>query len=288
MIYFWIGKGVYIMTKNYLTPPEILQYTCEGGKQKVNREVKIVLFMGILAGIYIALGGFASSVAAHGVVDKGLSKLVAGSVFPIGLMFVVINGADLFTGNCLIAVSSFHKRTTWQEFLKNLCIVLIGNFIGAVSIAFIVANTDILSMSEYVFGGYALKTAIHKVNLSFKEAFLLGIICNLFVCGGIFMMYAAKDIAGKVLAGFFAIFAFVISGAEHVVANMYYIPIGLFSKQNSLFIEAAHLSTEQVASLTWKTFFIHNILPVTLGNLVGGLILAAIYYAIYKKDMSNI
>ena len=268
---------------NYLSPQEITDYTSEGGVNKVNRSVLLVFLMAIMAGVYIALGGFASSVAAHDIANKGINKLVTGAVFPIGLMFVVINGADLFTGNCLIALSTFEKRTTVAQFIKNLVIVLVGNFVGAVFISFLVANSGILTMSDNAFGGYALKVAASKVNLGFKEAFCLAVICNIFVCAGIWMIYGAKDVTGKLLAGFFAIFAFAISGAEHVVANMYYIPTALFVKSNADFVEASHLAADQIASLTWGNFFTKNVIPVTLGNIVGGLFIAVMYFLIYRK-----
>lgn len=268
---------------NYLSPQEITDYTSDGGVNKVNRSVLLVFLMAIMAGVYIALGGFASSVAAHDLTNKGLNKLVTGAVFPVGLMFVVINGADLFTGNCLIAISTFEKRTTLAQFVKNLVIVLVGNFVGALAIAFLVANSSILTMSDNRYGAYMLKTGVSKVNFSFTEALCLAILCNIFVCAGIWMIYGAKDVAGKILAGFFSIFAFAISGAEHVVANMFYIPTALFAKSNPAFVEASHLSADKLDSLTWGSFFVKNVIPVTIGNIIGGLFIAVMYFLIYKK-----
>lgn len=265
---------------NYLTPQEITDYTSNGGVNKVNRSILLVLLMAIMAGVYIALGGFASSVAAHAVTNKGLAKLVTGAVFPVGLMFVVINGADLFTGNCLIVVSTLEKKTTWGGFVKNLIIVLVGNFIGAATIAILVANSGILSMSDNAFGAYAIKTAVSKCNLTFVQALCLGIICNIFVCAGIWMIYASKGVAGKILAGFFSIFAFAISGAEHIVANMYYVPVALFSKGHTEYMELAHVTADQ---LTWCKFFLNNAIPVILGNIIGGLFIGGMYFLIYKK-----
>lgn len=265
---------------NYLSPQEITDYTSEGGVNKVNRSVLLVFLMAIMAGIYIALGGFASSVAAHDIANKGLAKLVTGAVFPIGLMFVLINGADLFTGNCLIVVPTLEKRVTVGQFVKNLIIVLAGNFVGAVAIAFLVANSGILTMSDGRYGAYLIKTAVSKCNLGFTEALCLAILCNIFVCAGVWMMYAAKDITGKVWAGFFAIFAFAISGAEHIVANMFYIPTALFVKSNEAFMELAHATADQ---LTWGKFFVNNAIPVTIGNILGGLFVGTMYFLIYKK-----
>jgi len=271
------------MIKNYLTPKEITDYTIESGYDKVNRKTHIVFLLAIMAGVYISLGAFASSVAAHDIMNKGVARLVTGAIFPVGLMFIVINGGDLFTGNILIAMSTYKKRTTIPNFVKNLSIVLVGNFIGAVLIAYLVASSGLLTMSDNRFGAYVIKTAVYKNNLPLKEIFSLAILCNLFVCAGIWMMYSAKDIAGKVLAGFFPLLAFAISGSEHVVANMYYVPLALFSKANLDYIHGAHVSAEQLSHLTWQYFLVHNVIPVTLGNTIGGLFIATMYYLIYKK-----
>ena len=271
------------MSKNYLSPDEIVDYTIQGGQKKIKRTTMAVFLMAIMAGVYIALGALASSTAAHGIANKGLSKLVTGAVFPVGLMFVVINGADLFTGNCLIFMSVLDKKVKCREIVKNLVVVLVGNFIGAVSIAFLEANSGIFQIGDNAFGAYVLKTAYGKVNLSFTQALSLAILCNIFVCAGVLLMYSAKDIAGKVLGGFFPIFAFAISGAEHVVANMYYIPAAIFAKGNEAFIEAAHLTNLQAETITWSRFLIQNVIPVTIGNIIGGLFVGGMYFAIFKK-----
>lgn len=264
---------------NYLSPKEITDYTIDGGVAKVNRSIAIVFAMAIMAGVYIALGGFASSVAAHDIANKGLGKLVTGAVFPIGLMFVVINGADLFTGNCLIAMSTLDKKTSLAGFVKNLVIVFLGNLVGALFIAFLVAHSGSLDMSDGRFGAYMVKVAATKCNLEFTKALCLAILCNIYVCAGIWMIYAAKDVTGKILAGFFSIFAFAISGAEHVVANMFYVPVALFAKTNE-YLELAHVSADQ---LSWGKFIVSNVIPVTLGNIIGGLFIGCMYYLIFKK-----
>ena len=154
---------------------------------------------------------------------------------------------------------------------------------GAIVLAAMQAYSGMFRTSHGKFAAYVLTTAEHKATLPFREAFILAIICNIFVCAGILMMYAAKDISGKVLAGFFAIFAFAISGAEHVVANMYYIPAGLFTKAQPELLEISGVAIESLSGLTWGNFIINNIIPVTLGNLVGGVFIGSMYYLIYKK-----
>ncbi|ONI44043.1 FdhC protein [Candidatus Epulonipiscioides gigas] len=269
--------------KNYLTSKEISAYTIEAGIAKVKRPFLEIFTMAILAGIYIAMGALASSTAAHGLSNVGMVKLVTGLVFPVGLMFVVINGADLFTGNCLVLMSVYEKKTTVVNLVINLTIVLCGNFIGAVFIAFLQANSGLFAMSDK-FAYYVFKTAAGKTSLHFTEAFYLGIICNLFVCSGMIMMYGAKDVAGRVLAGFFSISAFAISASEHIVANMYYIPVAIFAKTKPELVElamAAGITQEKLDHINWMDFLVHNGVPVMLGNILGGFIIGTLYYLIH-------
>lgn len=276
------GK-VSVVAEGYLAPSEITKYTIVVGKQKTERRRLEVLLMAILAGMYIAMGALASSTASHAITNQGLAKLVAGVVFPIGLMFIIINGGDLFTGNCLIFVAVLDKKVTMKDFLGNLAIVFIGNFIGAMLLAWLEASGGMFRISGGLLGASTVTTAVAKVNLSFGQAFTLGVICNLFVCAGVWMTYGATDVAGKLLAAFFSILAFVISGSEHIVANMYYIPAGILAKGNPLFVEMAGANPAHLANLTWKGFFINNAIPVTIGNILGGMILGAMYHVIYQR-----
>jgi formate/nitrite transporter len=271
------------LSKRYLAPAEITEYSIGVGVRKTQRRNPEVLLMAILAGMYIAMGALASSTASHAIANQGLAKLVAGTVFPIGLMFIVINGADLFTGNCLTIVAVLDGKVTPSNFAKNLAIVFLGNFIGAIPLAWIQANGGMFNMTNGLFGASTVATAVAKTNMSFGQALILGILCNLFVCAGVWMVYGATDVAGKLLAAFFSILAFVISGSEHIVANMYYVPAGIFARNNPLFVEIAEVPSAQLANLTWKGFLINNAIPVTLGNIVGGIIIGAMYHIIYRQ-----
>ncbi|OON96352.1 MAG: FdhC protein [Epulopiscium sp. Nele67-Bin005] len=271
------------MAGNYLTSKEISDYTINGGVAKVNRSATVVLLMGVLAGVYIALGAIGATTAAHDIANKGLAKLVSGAVFPVGLMLVVLNGADLFTGNSLIIMSTFDKKTEIADFFKNISIVLLGNFIGAVTMAFLQANSSLLEMSYGGFASYTFKVAADKLSFSFTEALILGIICNIFVCAGILMAYSATDVAGKIWGCFFPIFAFTISSSEHVVANMYYVPVAIFAKMNPELVAMSGVDAAVLAEITWGNFFINNVIPVTIGNFIGGVFLGSIYYAIHHK-----
>ncbi len=271
------------MGKGYLSPAEITDYTIKAGIAKVGRRNIEVLLMALLAGMYIAMGALTASIASHNVANAGLAKVVAGAVFPIGLMFVVNNGSDLFTGNCLIYMAVLDKKIRFNQFMKNLAIVLLGNSIGAITLAWMQANGGMFQMSNGGFGAYTISVAVAKTNLGFSQALILAIMCNLFVCAGVWMSYSATDVTGKIFASFFTVFTFVISGSEHIVANMYYIPAGIFAKSNMAFVEASGVSAAQLANLSWKSLLVNNGIPVTLGNIIGGMIIGTFYHTIYKR-----
>lgn len=271
------------MSQNMLSPLEITEYVSEVGVKKAKNRPVQTLFLGILAGIFIALGGYGSSVASHNVTNFGLQKVIAGVVFPVGLLFVLICGSELFTGNCLLSVAVADKKISVGQMAKNLLIVFIGNFIGAALIAFLVYSAGLLDFNGGAVGGYAVKVAATKANLPMGQALSSGILCNIIVCLSVWATYAAKDVAGKALMGFIPIFVFVIAGFEHCVANMYYFTIGLLAKGNPVYIEASHISPEKLANLN-VAGVAKNLLPVTIGNIIGGAVLVGlVYWFIYKK-----
>ncbi|MEG0307733.1 MAG: formate/nitrite transporter family protein [Clostridium sp.] len=269
------------MDKKMLSPEEITTYAEEVGVKKVSNRWMQTLILGILAGMFIALGGYAAAVASHGIADPGIQKAIAGTVFPVGLILVLICGAELFTGNSLLSVAWAQKRITTKQVVKNWSLVWIGNFIGAIFIAILVFYSGLLSTGTV--GGYVIKVAANKASLGFGQALASGVLCNIIVCLGVWGSYAAKDVSGKILMSFFPIFAFVISGAEHCVANMYYFTIGLLAKMNPQFVEISHVSSEKIDNLNLVGIF-GNIVPVTIGNIIGGSIcVGLVYWFIYKK-----
>lgn len=269
------------MDKKMLSPDEITTYVEGVGIKKANNKCVQTLFLGFLAGAFIALGSFSAAVASHGISDPGLQKFVAGIVFPVGLILVLICGAELFTGNSLLSVAWAQKRITTGQMLKNWALVWIGNFIGAALIAVLLFYTG--SLSTGTVGGYAIKVAATKANLEFGPALTSGILCNILVSIAVWGSYSAKDVMGKILMGFFPVFAFVIGGFEHCVANMYYFTIGLLAKTNPTFVEMSHVTPEKLDNLNILGV-IKNLVPVTIGNIIGGAVLVGLtYWFIYKK-----
>jgi len=274
--------------KMYCDPAEILEVTVQKGITKASTPVWKLLCLGFLAGVFIAFASEGSNMAAFGLFAKsetyGLGKFVAGLIFPVGLILVLLAGAELFTGNNLIIAAVLEKKVSFSAMIKNWLAVYIGNFIGSVFISFLIVKSGQLSSGASLLGGITIKIAYGKVSLSFVQAVFLGIMCNWLVCLAVWLCYGAKDMTGKMLAAFFPIWLFITSGFEHSVANMYYIPAGIFSKSVSAYAAASGLSAEALSNINWANFFIKNLMPVTLGNIIGGAFFVGMFYWIcYKK-----
>ena len=277
-----------MMSNNFLTPAEIVDYTEESGVKKALMPLNRTLLLSFLAGVFIALASVGSNIISHNIEDIGLAKYLAGLIFPTGLILVVIAGAELFTGNNLISVATLAGRVKWSKYMWNLTLVWFGNLVGSVFIALLIYLSGQLDYSDGLLGAYTIKAASIKTSLSFTQAFSSGILCNLLVCLAVWMSYAAKDIAGKSLVIFFPIWLFIASGYEHSVANMYYLSAGLMAKTDAVFLSQAGtefgISSENLNNLTIINAFTDNLIPVTFGNLVGGaLFVGAWYWWAYKK-----
>ena len=280
------------MEKAYLTPKEIVTATIETGIKKVKTKPLNQFILGILAGAFIAFASEGSNMAAFNLFAKpetyGLGKALAGVVFATGLMLVIIAGGELFTGNTLITIGVLEKKIKLKDMLSNWFFVYLGNFVGAVFIAYMMNMSGLFNSGDNMLGGITLKIAAYKTHLTFSQAFYLGIMCNWLVCIAVWMSYGAKDIIGKCFAIFFPISLFITSGFEHSIANMYYIPAGILAKSNASWVEASGLTAEKLDHLNWNTFITKNLVPVTIGNIVGGVILVAgVYWFTYYKNSEN-
>ncbi len=258
------------MEKHFLPPAEAAAAIVTAGERVLTQPLSRTLVLSLLAGFYIAFGAelatvVTSDASAH--LGLGVSRLLGGSVFSLGLMLVVVCGAELFTGNSLLAKAALHGRIPWGKLAENWGVVLLGNFAGSLFFAWLMTETGLWQTGEI--GKHAVGIATTKCQLEFWPAFVRGVLCNWLVCLAVFMATAARDVAGKLLACYVPIMAFVASGFEHNVANMYFIPAGLF-------IDRA--LGQQTPGLTWGNFFIDNLVPVTLGNIVGGVLFVAFAY----------
>ena len=280
---------------NYLTSAEIAETTIQTSVKKVRLSTSHMLLLGFLAGAFIAFAAEGSNMAAFNLFANaetyGLGKVLAGAVFGTGLMLVVIAGGELFTGNTMIIAGILDKKVRISEMLRNWLFVYIGNLLGSVFIAYLMMQSGLFESGDNVLGAVTIKIAAYKVGLSFGQAFVLGIMCNWLVCLAVWMAYGAKDITGKILAIFFPIWAFVIGGFEHCVANMFYIPAGMLAATNPVYVAKAEelygITSEQCASITVLSS-LKNFIPVTIGNIIGGAVFIGLMCVlIHKKDYTK-
>jgi len=241
--------------------------------------------LGIFAGVYIGFGAELMIMVTHDMASflgVGMAKLIGGAVFSVGLMLVVIAGAELFTGNNLIFLSVLDRQVTVRRLLRNWTIVYFANFVGSLLLVLLMYWSGLWKTSGGLVGASALGIANSKVNLTFLQAFARGILCNWLVCLAVWMAVSASTVVGKVWAVFFPIMAFVASGFEHSVANMFFIPMGLVLKGQTAIVTAAGLA-DKLSHLTIGGM-VMNLIPVTLGNIVGGaFFVATLYWVVYLR-----
>lgn len=264
------------IANNFRTSKELADGYTKAGIKKANANKTTLFLLGIFAGMFVGFGAACSMAASHAIADAGLAKLAAGVVFPVGLMLIVLVGGELFTGDCLMILGVMHGKYSVLTMVKKLTIIFFANFLGALIVVCLVAFSAQQEISGGLLGAYTIKVAYGKLSLSVVNAFVSGIACNIIVCATVLMAYGATDVAGKIGAIFFPILLFVVGGFEHCVANMYYIPAALLAMGNegylALAIESYGLSAAQLELLTLPRFLVYNLLPVTLGNIVGGTV----------------
>ena len=269
-----------------LPPPAMARRAEAVGETKADLGAANTLALGVLAGAFIAMGAVFATTVTAGSADLpfGVGRLLAGLTFSLGLILVVVAGAELFTGNNLIVMAWAGKRVTTTRLLRNWILVYCGNFAGALATVGLMYATRQYTFGKGAVGAQALAIAHAKVDLGFGQAIALGIFCNALVCIAVWLCYSARSTADRILAVVPPIAAFVASGFEHSVANMYFIPIGILIKSDSRFL-ASTPGLPDLSDLTWRSFFLDNLLPVTIGNLIGGtLLVGAFYWFVYLRS----
>ncbi len=303
-----------IVQANCYLPGEVAGLACDTSKKKASLPLGRLIVLGMLAGAYIGFGAYLALTASHDIpkyLGNGVGQLVFGATFSIGLMLVVIGGAELFTGNNLyLMVGALEGTTTWRSLCKNWAVVWVTNLVGALLLVLIVYGAFYTGDSVGLFKGgiaaKALTVAKAKVELGFWAALLRGILCNWLVCLAVWLAMASKDVVGKIFGIFFPIMAFVAMSFEHSVANMFFIPLGLLLGGNQAVVDLAAsgvLTPDQLAlwtsggqlpetatvameafrtatadHLTWGAFFYKNLIPVTIGNIIGGAVFVGTAY----------
>lgn len=246
------------------------------GAEKARMSVFKMLVSAFFAGMFISLAGAAATMGSATIESASAAKLISALIFPAGLAMVVANGSELFTGNCLLVISALDKKITPLELIINWCIVYAGNLLGGLFISALTVFGHMYSAFGGQAAAYAVTTAAAKCSISFTDGLFKGILCNLLVCVAVMMSVMADKVSDKIIALFLPIMLFVLCGFEHSVANMGYIPAGIFLK----YIGAYDIGTD---TLNWYGFFITNLIPVTIGNILGGGLAGSLYHCLSKK-----
>jgi formate/nitrite transporter len=287
-----------------LLPQEMATRAEYLGVRKAEMPFLKMFMLSVLAGAFISLGAiFATTVGAGGMavtdaggnaafstaLPYGVTRLLSGLVFCLGLILVVVGGAELFTGNNLIVMAWASGKVTARALIRNWMIVYLGNFAGAIGTAVLMFFTRQYTFGSNSIGIAALKTGVAKCDLTFVQALALGILCNALVCMAVWLTFSARSTMDKIAAIIFPITAFVAAGFEHSIANMYFIPYALLIKMfDPDFIAKVGDKVPNLEALTWQAFWLNNLLPVTIGNIIGGAVLvAAVYWAIFLRPTQS-
>ncbi|MFZ5817279.1 MAG: formate/nitrite transporter family protein [Bacillota bacterium] len=267
------------------SPAEVAARVENVGVTKANMPLYRMAALSVLAGAFIALGGlFFITVTTDLKGGFGMTQLMGGMVFALGLILVVIAGAELFTGNNLLIMGTVGGKIPVRLLLRNWLVVFSFNLLGAVSIAVMAYLAEHYTGSGNLTGARALVIGATKTSLPFAVAFTRAILCNVLVCLAVWLAAAARTVTDKVLAIIFPISAFVAMGFEHSIANMFFIPYAIWLKGNAAVVAAANLPAAKLEALNWMGF-LQNLVPVTLGNIVGGAVLVGFtYWVVYLWD----
>jgi len=265
--------------EGYNPPKRIAELLSETAQAKCKLSWLQLVILGILAGAYIGFGAELSTIVAYDMSERlgsGMARFMAGSVFSVGLMLVVIGGAELFTGNCLMAVGLAGGKIPRMKMLKNWFWVYFANFAGSLVLVGITFGAGLWKVGGMGVGIKAVEVALSKCNLGWWEALFRGIGCNWLVCLAVWLAAGSNSVVGKIFGIYFPIMAFVASGFEHSIANMYFIPMGIFLKGTLVATKAG----VDLANLSWGGFLLRNLIPVTIGNIIGGAFFVGILYRI--------
>lgn len=257
------------------SPLEIARNYVEIGIHKVRLSAFKMLVLGVFAGMFIGFAGIASSVGAVTVENASIARLISATLFPAGMAMVLVAGSELFTGNNLIIIALLEKKIRLHEMLKNWFFVFVGNFIGAALVALLVVLGHVPDLYGGRLAESMVKNAQNRVSLSFGDAFVKGILCNILVCIAVWAAFAAKRVSGKLLMSFWPVMVFVLCGFEHSIADIYFCIAGILT---------AGEYGIAAQGLTFGSFLLKNLLPVALGNTVGGAGIVGVgYWAVYLR-----
>lgn len=266
-----------------VSPAEFVQSYSAVGRRKCEAPLPRLILLGVLAGLFIGLGGVAANTAAHAMPNASAARLVSGLLFPFGLIMVMVTGSELFTGNCLITISVLDGSAKPLGMLRNLSAVYAANFIGALALAAACAYCGQLDHAAGGLAVYTIRCAAAKCALPFLNGVALGALCNILVCAGVAMGMCSRSLAGRAIGAYVPVAVFVICGFEHCIANIYFVPAGLFALTVPKYAALAASAGVDVSALTWGNFLSGNLLPVTIGNILGGCLFAAAMWYSHRQ-----
>lgn len=256
---------------NLFTAAETVSNYAGAGANKAKLPISKMLLLGILAGFLIGFPSCVTNMATYALDNNSTIRMISGLLFAFGLGTVIISGAELFTGNTLITISVLDKKASVAGMLRNWVFVYIGNFIGSMLLSLICAKFGWLNAGSNALAVGSMKVAVGKMTMPFQNAFFMGILCNILVTLGVLLSLAGKDGASRFIGAWVPVMFFVTCGFNHSIADMTYCMLGLFAKGNAAYVEAAKAAGVAIENLTWGNYFLGNLIPVTLGNIVGGV-----------------
>ncbi len=277
-------------TFDELLPAEMAAKAQSIGIKKANLDFISTFALAVLAGAFIALGCIfftVSQTTGGTAVSWGLSRVVGGLTFSLCLFLGIVGGAERFTGNNLIFMAWASRQLSTWKVLRNWGIVYVGNLCGAVATALVVFWGQHYEFAKGGVGLTALNIGLAKVNYDFVQAIILGILCNAMVCLAVWLTYSARTVMGRIMAIIFPIAGFVAAGFEHCVANMYFIPYSILvrSGAGADFWQSIGTTADAYSRLTWGNFIVDNLIPVTIGNIIGGVFFVAlVYWVVYLRN----
>ena len=264
---------------NFFTPAELTANLVRSCKAKAELSLSRMLPLAILAGMLIAFGGAVTNTAGYDLSSFSMVRLVSGLLFPLGLGMVILSGAELFTGNCLMVLTLLEREITTAQMLKSWFWVYFGNAVGGLLVAAGCAFSGQLGYSAGKLAVFGIRLAAGKCALPFGNAVVQGFFCNLLVCLGVLLSGSAKDTLGKIAGAYLPVCYFVICGFEHCIANLFYIPVGLFAQMVPEYAQLAVAAGVDTAALNWGQMLFGNLIPVTLGNILGGTAVGLLFRA---------
>ena len=272
---------------NLFTAAETANNYVTAGVGKTKYSIPKMLVLGILAGLLIGFPSCVTEMATFSVTNTSMVRMISGLLFAFGLGTVILTGAELFTGNTLITMSLLDKKVTLPAMLKNWLFVYIGNFLGSMLLSAICAYFGWLSAGSNALAVSAMKMAVGKMTMPFQNAFFMGVLCNILVTIGVLLSLSGKDGISRFIGAWAPVMFFVTCGFNHSIADMTYCMLGLFAKNVPAYVEAAQSAGVALENLTWGNYFVGNLIPVTLGNLVGGVCVGALFWFAYLKGAAR-